>query len=933
MNARRQFRVLYRDFLFRIVDRELLSSSAKGDASQLLLQVLTLVLCVSVLLSLPAFFVDPSAYSPLARLLFGWSTEHFLIATAMAAVGVFAVLGWGSLFPDQRDIHVLAPLPVQPSTIMLAKMAAIGTAVAGIVAALQFVPGLAWSLRLEVASPPYTIPALTSDPALPPVRVRDLQAVLDRDFADAMRQGILAPGEGGVSIGVFADEERRVLAYGAASTDSMFPIASVTKAFTGLALAHLIEEGHVRADQPVRELLPAAAGVRAPLGRAEITLADLVAHRSGLPPMPVEIERDPLNPFRDFDVDALHRYLGTHGVGRPATPGYRYSNLGFGLLGYALETRTGVDYDTLVRERITGPLGMTDTGVVLAGNQRRRLLTGHDQDHRVVRAWDIGNALTGAGALMSTAPDILRWLEANLHPERLTSGSLANAVRASHKQPPGPAANGRIAFGWMVTPDGDFVHAGDIAGYSAVVLFNPSKDRALVVLANTERGTSISADIVGEHVRARLDGTPPIALAEIRLPAQGGVASWLRRVGATWVAVAAAALFVFGAAFGLHGAAAALLPHRAFLRVSPLLQLTLLAGVIASYFAHPLIVTPAAVLDAQASVLSRPPSYWFLGLLQALRGSPALETLAERALVGLGVVAVVGGGVCVASYRRTLRRLAEEPDVAPAMRVGWRLPRAGGPVRTAVTHFTARTLFRSAPHRVLFTFYLGIGVALAALLLKAPRARDVSEVAMTDVTALLGWTDSSVELIAASVLLMVCAILGARLTFAMPRDLQANWIFRALPSRDGTQYMAGRRRALVVLAAGPIWVVSAAVLFMQWPWIAAVQHLVVLALVGAILVELALWGSIGIPFTCAYLPGGSRAHVAVPIAAVLFVITLALADAEAQVLQGEGGYAAVVGALALTWAGARWRSSSIASGVIGPEFDGAPVDQAVTLDL
>src|SRR5688572_16372128 len=69
--------------------------------------------------------------------------------------------------------------------------------------------------------------------------------------------------------------------------------------------------------------------------------------------------------------------------------------------------------------------------------------------------------------------------------------------------------------------------------------------------SRTRNGASISADIVGEHVRARLDGTPPIALAEIMLPAQGGVASWLRRVGATWVAVAAAALFVFGVAFGL----------------------------------------------------------------------------------------------------------------------------------------------------------------------------------------------------------------------------------------------------------------------------------------------------------------------------------------------------------------------------------------------
>ena len=353
---------------------------------------------------------------------------------------------------------------------------------------------------------------------------------------------------------------------------------------------------------------------------------------------------------------------------------------------------------------------------------------------------------------------------------------------------------------------------------------------------------------------------------------------------------------------------------------------------IVSYFVQPLVVMPAAVLDAQGSLLSAPPSYWFLGLLQALRGSPSLETLAARAAGGLGVVVVVAAGACAVSYRRTLLRLAEQPDVAPAVHaVRW--PRIGGSLHTAIGNFTARTLFRSAPHRVIFTFYVGIGAALSALLLKAPRARDVSEVAMTDAMALVGWTDSSMELIAASVLLMACAVIGARLTFAMPRDLQANWIFRMLPGRGGAQYVAARRRTLVALAAVPVWVLSAAVLLVQWPWIAAVQHLVVLALVGAILVELSLWGTTGIPFTCAYLPGGSRAHVGVPIAAVLFLLTLILADQEARALQGESGYPVMVGVLALAWAGARWRTSASASGVTAPEFDDAPVDEALTLNL
>src|SRR5687767_15015972 len=135
MHPGRQRRILYREFLLRIVDRELLSSHATGDASQLLLQLLTLLLCASVLLSLPAL-ADPGAH-PQARLLFAWSVAHFLIATTMLTVGVFAVLGWGALFPDQRDVLVLAPLPVRAQTILWAKLGAMGTAFGAIVIALH----------------------------------------------------------------------------------------------------------------------------------------------------------------------------------------------------------------------------------------------------------------------------------------------------------------------------------------------------------------------------------------------------------------------------------------------------------------------------------------------------------------------------------------------------------------------------------------------------------------------------------------------------------------------------------------------------------------------------------------------------------------------------------------------------------------------------
>ena len=101
-------------------------------------------------------------------------------------------------------------------------------------------------------------PPATFLPAMAPVDAAGMQAVLDRDFEQALKSGILAPNTAaGVTIGVLRKGVRRVFCYGTAKPDSIFEIGSVTKTFTGLILAQMIEQGKVRLDQPVRELLPA----------------------------------------------------------------------------------------------------------------------------------------------------------------------------------------------------------------------------------------------------------------------------------------------------------------------------------------------------------------------------------------------------------------------------------------------------------------------------------------------------------------------------------------------------------------------------------------------------------------------------------------------------------------------------------------------------
>lgn len=102
-----QFRILYRQFLFRMVDLELLSADAKGDMSKLFGQFAALLVFISLGLCLLAGAAGGAGLPPLAQLVGEWSAVHFVIATTMLVVGLFAILSWDATFPDRRDVMVL----------------------------------------------------------------------------------------------------------------------------------------------------------------------------------------------------------------------------------------------------------------------------------------------------------------------------------------------------------------------------------------------------------------------------------------------------------------------------------------------------------------------------------------------------------------------------------------------------------------------------------------------------------------------------------------------------------------------------------------------------------------------------------------------------------------------------------------------------------
>ena len=138
-----QFRVLYRQFLLRVVDLELLS--ANGDPTKLLGQLASVLLTFSFFVSLPVLLTGfgGARHMPTQS---SWMFEHFFLATTMLVVGLFSVLSWDSAFPDRRDVLVLAPLPVRARTLFLAKLAALGAGLSISVFALNGFTGLLYPL-------------------------------------------------------------------------------------------------------------------------------------------------------------------------------------------------------------------------------------------------------------------------------------------------------------------------------------------------------------------------------------------------------------------------------------------------------------------------------------------------------------------------------------------------------------------------------------------------------------------------------------------------------------------------------------------------------------------------------------------------------------------------------------------------------------------
>lgn len=395
------------------------------------------------------------------------------------------------------------------------------------------------------------------------------------------------------------------------------------------------------------------------------------------------------------------------------------------------------------------------------------------------------------------------------------------------------------------------------------------------------------------------------------MPAGQSAIAHLRFMAAYWITATSAGLFTYCCVLGMQGITG-LLPRAWFLRISSFLQIAVLAMFISIVFLQPSILTAQALgAPENQRALAWLPTYWFMGLFAKLSGGwsiAAMDILARRAGIGLAAVVAIAGLSFLLSYLRTIRKIAEEPDILPGSRGGFWLPRFGNGQRTAIAQFTIRTLARSRQHRMNLAFFFGIGFAMAAVQM---------QVAADDHLF--------------SVLMMLCmAVLGVKVSFARPLDLRANWMFQVLPVEGGMSRASSVRRALLFMAVLPVWVGGAVVLLRSMPRDVAWKHLVLIAGMGVVLVELVLIGFRKIPFACSYLPGKSRIHVM--MTGSLFFIPVVLAnwvDWQEAAVARDWLFALTIACLAF----AVFVVRTLCPPDEDIQFEESPSDEVLTLDL
>ena len=357
------------------------------------------------------------------------------------------------------------------------------------------------------------------------------------DFSRRLAQDVRADGIGGITAGVvsgrdlvwaqgfgWADSDRRI----PAGVNTLYRVGSISKSFTAVALLHLWEQGVVGLDDPVQGVLPEMAQlIGGGSSSSQVTFRHLASHTSGLNREPA-LEGAVDGPLEFWEEKILESIPTTSFYASPGAS-YRYSNIGFGILGYALGRASGIPFMELVDASIIRPLGMHSTGFVVSPGMAEQLATGYvvredgSVDAQVPFREHVGRGYkVPNGGIYSTVGELGRFIAG------LTGAAtvplLGPDTRALLQYPQTPPGSETLySFGFFIWKDDGGTplvgHGGSVAGYNAFLAFDPESQVGVVLLRNYGRGSTNLGE-VGRGLLRKLMETASSHLSPVDIPPQ-----------------------------------------------------------------------------------------------------------------------------------------------------------------------------------------------------------------------------------------------------------------------------------------------------------------------------------------------------------------------------------------------------------------------------
>lgn len=290
------------------------------------------------------------------------------------------------------------------------------------------------------------------------------------------------------------------------TTDTLFAIASCTKAFTATSVALLVEEGKMAWDDPVRKHIEFFR-LADPLAERDVTIRDLLCHRTGLS------RHDMLWIGTNWGEEELLRHIGHARLSQPFRSAFQYNNIMYIAAGHAVGKATKGKWEHVVEDRIFKPLGMTTATTDLS---RAAISPNHARPHRRNEEgkpepleWR-HRTISAAGSIHASVSEMTRWVRFQLGDGALAGTRLLQSNTLKEMHTPQIVLRldtvQRIAYpdtkflsyglGWFIHDHKGrlmYSHTGGLEGFRARVVLVPEEKLGIIFLMNSGVGSSYAS--------------------------------------------------------------------------------------------------------------------------------------------------------------------------------------------------------------------------------------------------------------------------------------------------------------------------------------------------------------------------------------------------------------------------------------------------------